>query len=125
MLHFRSLDKSMAFHADLYWLTKPAAAATVQAMPHEAGISLWAHFTPLALLMPLHHPLQALLRGVVPGSFPCALGPEPEVTTGLRRFVIIDDNIERTYGQQIRKVSGWRQCCCCCCCSGAVADQLL
>jgi hypothetical protein len=42
---------------------------------------------------------------VVPGSFPCALCPEPEVTAGLRRFVVIDDNIERIYGQQIRTVS--------------------
>lgn len=47
---------------------------------------------------------QALLRGVVPGSFPCALGPEPEVTAGLRRFVVIDENVNALYGQQIRQV---------------------
>lgn len=53
--------------------------------------------------------LQALLRGVAPGSFPCALGPEPQVTAGLRRFVVIDDNINRLYGQQIRRVSEQRR----------------
>jgi hypothetical protein len=47
---------------------------------------------------------QALLRGVAAGSFPCALGPEPEVTVGLRRFVVIDENINRLYGQKIRQV---------------------
>ena len=52
--------------------------------------------------------LQALLRGVAPGSFPCALGPEPEATTGLRRFVVIDENIHRLYGQKIRKVRASR-----------------
>lgn len=48
--------------------------------------------------------MQALLRGVVPGSFPCALGPEPEVTAGLRRFVVIDDNVLKLYGPAIRQV---------------------
>jgi hypothetical protein len=54
-------------------------------------------------LCPTPH-LQALLRGVLPGSFPCALGPEPEVTAGLRRFVVIDENIHRLYGAQIMEV---------------------
>lgn len=59
------------------------------------------------LYSPLHaHPLQALLRGVLPGSFPCALGPEPQVTAGLRRFVVIDENIHRLYGAQITLVCG-------------------
>uniref|UniRef100_A0A383V683 Uncharacterized protein n=1 Tax=Tetradesmus obliquus TaxID=3088 RepID=A0A383V683_TETOB len=63
--------------------------------------------------MPVHYTVQevsgifephnkALLRGVVPGSFPFALGPEPAVTTGLRRLVVIDSNVGRIYGQQIR-----------------------
>jgi hypothetical protein len=46
-------------------------------------------------------PRQALLRGVVPGSFPFALGPEPAAPAGLRRLVVIDENVERIYGGQI------------------------
>eukprot|EP00879_Flechtneria_rotunda_P018984 GHRR01019930.1.p1 GENE.GHRR01019930.1~~GHRR01019930.1.p1 ORF type:complete len:228 (+),score=47.01 GHRR01019930.1:212-895(+) len=45
-----------------------------------------------------------LLRGVVPGSFPFALGPEPEVTTGMRRLIVIDENVERLYGDKLRQV---------------------
>lgn len=48
--------------------------------------------------------VQALLRGVVPGSFPFVLGPEPEVTVGLRRLVVIDNNVERIYGDRLRQV---------------------
>ena len=33
------------------------------------------------------------------------LGPDPEVTTGLRRLVVIDNNVERIYGDKLRKVS--------------------
>lgn len=47
---------------------------------------------------------QALLRGVAPGSFPCALGPEPEVTRGMRRVVVLDENIDKLYGHKIRQV---------------------
>jgi hypothetical protein len=47
---------------------------------------------------------QALLRGVAPNSFPFALGPEPAVATGLRRLVVVDENVERIYGAQIREV---------------------
>lgn len=41
---------------------------------------------------------------MVPGSFPFALGPEPVVTAGLRRLVIIDETVEQIYGQQLRQV---------------------
>lgn len=54
--------------------------------------------------------MQALLRGVVPGSFPFMLAPEPEVTTGLRRLVVIDNNVERIYGDKLRKVRGFVCC---------------
>jgi 3-dehydroquinate synthase len=46
---------------------------------------------------------KALLRGVVPGSFPFVLGPEPEVAVGLRRLVVIDNNVERIYGDRLRQ----------------------
>ena len=49
--------------------------------------------------------LQQLLRGVVPGSFPFALGPEPQQTAGIRRLIVIDDNVHRLYGELLRKVS--------------------
>jgi hypothetical protein len=42
---------------------------------------------------------------VVPGSFPFVLAPEPEHTVGLRRLIIIDDNVQRIYGPQLEKVS--------------------
>lgn len=56
---------------------------------------------PLSLPSTLH---QALLRGVVPGSFPFVLAPEPQQTVGLRRLIILDDNVHRIYGPQLEKV---------------------
>lgn len=47
--------------------------------------------------------MQTLLRGVVPNSFPCQLSLTP-AQPGERRLVVIDDNVYRLYGDQLRKV---------------------
>lgn len=47
--------------------------------------------------------LQTLLRGVVPDSFPSRLSLEP-CERGERRLVVVDDNVYRIYGAQLREV---------------------
>lgn len=49
--------------------------------------------------------LQALLRGVVPGSFPSQLAALPTQEVGQRRFIIMDDNVYRLYGERVEQVS--------------------
>jgi 3-dehydroquinate synthase len=44
---------------------------------------------------------EALLRGVVPGSFPSQLAAEPSQEVGQRRFIIMDDNVYRLYGEKV------------------------
>ncbi len=59
---------------------------------------------------PLHqlHASQALLRGVASGPRPSDYLPTAARSPSdpLRRLVIIDENVERIYGAQLRKVSG-------------------
>lgn len=47
--------------------------------------------------------MQTLLRGVVPDSFPLGLSLNP-AQPGERRLVVIDDNVYRIYGAQLRQV---------------------
>lgn len=49
--------------------------------------------------------LQALLRNVVPGSFPSQLSEQAMPGTGQRRFIVIDENIHTIYGARIARVS--------------------
>jgi 3-dehydroquinate synthase len=46
---------------------------------------------------------EALLRGVVPGSFPSQLAASPTQEIGQRRFVIMDDNVYRLYGERVEQ----------------------
>lgn len=48
--------------------------------------------------------LQSLLRGVVPGSFPSQLAAQPSQEVGQRRFIIMDDNVYRLYGEKVEQV---------------------
>ena len=47
--------------------------------------------------------LQSLLRGLLPDSFPARLAAEP-TTEKQRRFIIIDENVYATYGEQLEQV---------------------
>ena len=47
--------------------------------------------------------LQSLLRGLLPDSFPARLAAEPS-TEKQRRFIIIDENVYATYGEQLEQV---------------------
>ena len=47
---------------------------------------------------------QALLRGVEPGSFPSCLAATATKDLGQRRFVVMDDNVYKLYGAQVRQV---------------------
>lgn len=47
--------------------------------------------------------VQTLLRGVVPDSFPSRLSLVT-CQPGERRLVVIDDNVYRIYGAQLREV---------------------
>eukprot|EP00775_Hariotina_reticulata_P007120 gene7119-7334_t len=79
---------------------------------NTSGLST-GHFT-VSSQMPVHYTVQqvhglldisnkTLLRGVVPGSFPFALGPEPTHTAGMRRLVVVDENVHQLYREQIDK----------------------
>eukprot|EP00877_Chromochloris_zofingiensis_P006590 jgi/Chrzof1/2184/Cz11g05100.t1 len=46
---------------------------------------------------------KSLLRGVLPNSFPFALGPEPAITQGLRRMIVIDETVNSIYGDKLRQ----------------------
>lgn len=46
---------------------------------------------------------KALLRNVVPGSFPNQLTEEPQPGMGQRRFVVIDENIHALHGARIEE----------------------
>lgn len=46
---------------------------------------------------------QSLLRGLLPDSFPARLAAEP-TTEKQRRFIIIDENVYATYGEQLEQV---------------------
>ena len=58
----------------------------------------------LALLSCFCPFLQALLRGVVPGSFPSQLAAEPSYEVGQRRFIVMDDNVHAVYGERVEQV---------------------
>ena len=45
-----------------------------------------------------------MLRGVVPDSFPCQPTVLPVRAPGQRRFVVMDDNVHRIYGERVQKV---------------------
>ena len=45
-----------------------------------------------------------MLRGVVPDSFPCQPTVLPVRAPGQRRFIVIDDNVHRIYGERIEQV---------------------
>jgi len=45
-----------------------------------------------------------MLRGVVPDSFPCQPTVLPVHAPGQRRFVVMDDNVHRLYGERVQKV---------------------
>lgn len=47
--------------------------------------------------------LQSLLRGLLPDSFPARLAAEP-TTEKQRRFIIVDENVYATYGEQLEQV---------------------
>ena len=47
--------------------------------------------------------VQSLLRGLLPDSFPARLAAEP-TTEKQRRFIIIDENVYATYGEQLEQV---------------------
>ena len=47
--------------------------------------------------------LQSLLRSLLPDSFPARLAAEP-TTEKQRRFIIIDENVYATYGEQLEQV---------------------
>ena len=44
----------------------------------------------------------------MPGSFPSQLAAEPSQEVGQRRFIIMDDNVYRLYGEKVETVgSPW------------------
>ena len=54
--------------------------------------------------------LQSLLRGLLPDSFPARVAAEPG-TEKQRRFIIIDENVYATYGEQLEQVCILTQLC--------------
>lgn len=46
---------------------------------------------------------QNLLRGVVPGSFPSQLSATASSGIGQRRFILMDDNVYRLYGEKVEQ----------------------
>lgn len=47
---------------------------------------------------------QAMLRGVVPDSFPSQLAPSPNYGVATRRFIIMDQNVYDLHGEKVEKV---------------------
>lgn len=48
--------------------------------------------------------MQTLLRGVIPDSFPSQLAAKPTQEVGQRRFIIMDDNVYRLFGERVEQV---------------------